>query len=508
VAENHVNEATVALRALSSKLQLELLGAYASETGLPTVGLHRKTMDHAFRRFAVTCDSCSGTGLQMIADARSVCTDCGGLKSRLSPAAVRRLHQIVVAAFPEVRPKSNVEKAAKRWEARKPVTVFKPVYLGSEDLPVGVPPRPNSRALPVASIKWRRGLRSEFLWTAGEADLCVLWERLPDLKHSDGEPWAEVFAWASGGVADPGRSVQRLLLHGWAAANPAYDWLDSLQFRKSSRLRKAFTVTAGGLLSEQQLEWLFAAAARARSKATAQRRTSAKGKVPLVDKPLNIGPYSAFTAPLNCNVPTLPAALGTSVAKAMSRTDVNPSVLPFRPAGKNEARQGFHLRPDMKLTSADLVRMGDEWWERQAKTPNGRGFTLTSGRAVLLTQFHMEGTSLGLREGTLQTGLIDELLIRMSDRMNRLWGRRATYFIRPISGIGPEIRPGLREVRFPHYCYHALLTSRRMDERSCGSELVVMWFGEQEQKISLLGMVEQACRDVPWEAYARNYDGF
>jgi hypothetical protein len=42
----------------------------------------------------------------------------------------------------------------------------------------------------------------------------------------------------------------------------------------------------------------------------------------------------------------------------------------------------------MKLTTADFVRVEDEWWDRQAKTPNGRGFTLTSGRAVLLTQFH------------------------------------------------------------------------------------------------------------------------
>jgi hypothetical protein len=162
----------------------------------------------------------------------------------------------------------------------------------------------------------------------------------------------------------------------------------------------------------------------------------------------------------------------------------------------------------MKLTTAALLRMGDEWWERQARTPNGRGFTLTSGRAVLLAQFHMDKTSMRLLDGTLPKALIDEMLIRMGDRMNRLWGRRATYLTRPISGIGPEIRPGVHEVRFPPYCYYALLTSRRMNEKFCNSELVVIWFGEQEEKLPLLGMVELACRDVPWEEYARDCDDF
>lgn len=160
----------------------------------------------------------------------------------------------------------------------------------------------------------------------------------------------------------------------------------------------------------------------------------------------------------------------------------------------------------MRLTRADFIRMDNEWWERQARTPNWRGFTLTSGRAVLLTRFHMDETYGGLLEGTPHKGSHDALLISMRNRMNRLWGPRATYLIRPISRIGPEFRPGVREVRLPHYCYHAWLSSKRMDDKFCGSELVVIWFGEREEKLPLLGMVEQACRDVPWEEYARDCD--
>jgi hypothetical protein len=285
VAEKPVDDATAALRAMSSRLSSAIMDAYALAVGIPTYGLHRKYMDHAVRRFAVPCKSCKESGLQMFGDAQGQCVDCGGFKRRLSPAAVRRLYQIVAARFPEVRARSNAEESAQRWEARKAVTVTKPMYLGLKDLPLGVPQKPDSSALRVASITWRRGLRSEFLWTACEDDICVLWEHLPGLEHA-GESWTEVFAWAQGGDCDPKRSAQRLLQDGWSVANPAYDWLGSLTAAASNRLSQAFSVTSEGLLSRSQFQWLFHAAVRVRVQG---EKRSQRPKA--TDKPLNIGPY-------------------------------------------------------------------------------------------------------------------------------------------------------------------------------------------------------------------------
>ena len=334
MAEKLVNEATAALRALRPQMASAWIDEYGPATRMPTIGLHRKYMDHAVRCFAVACDSCKGSGLQMLGGTQCLCVDCGGFKKRLCPAAVRRLYQIVAARFPEVRARSNAEEAAQRWEARKAVAVTKAMYLGLEDLPQSVPQRPDSSALRVASITWRRGLRSEFLWAACEAGVCVLRERLPDLVHA-GEPWAEVFAWARGGGRDPERSAQQLLQQGWAVANPAYDWLGSSHCGPSLGLPKAFSVTSEGLLSGHQLEWLFRAAARVRAQAE-KRLPRPKAS----DKPQNIGPYSFGKGISNAAPKKLEAPHAPSVAGAVPvKTAVGDAqLLPFDQSGSDIAR--------------------------------------------------------------------------------------------------------------------------------------------------------------------------
>ncbi len=239
------------------------MAQYQLETGLPPLGLHRTLADYVIGRFASPCLTCAGARSQHLRREQANCTNCRGFQWRLSPAAIRRSHQIVTAAFPEIRARCTTETTAKRWAARRTAPVTQPIYLGVAPLPATVPPAPFQGALPVCSLTWRRGLRSEFLWTGGRSGPCVLWERLPDLMHQDGTSWSEVFAWTPAGTMDPAGSVLRLLECGWAKGNRAYDWL-SKPTRLSLLGGKAFSVTSTGIVSEEQIQWLFLASARVR----------------------------------------------------------------------------------------------------------------------------------------------------------------------------------------------------------------------------------------------------
>jgi hypothetical protein len=269
----------------------DLMAQYQLETGLPPTGLHKGLADHVILRFAITCESCKGTGAQFLFGAPVTCAECRGFRKHLSPAAVRRLHQIVTAAFPAIRAGCTTEQTAQRWAARKNVPATRPMYLGVGPLPASVPQAPAEAALAVCTLTWRRGLRSEFLWSGGKAGPCVLWERLPDLTHHDGALWSEVFAWTHAGTADPGRSALRLFQSGWAKENLAYDWLAAPKRLSQLGAQKAFSITSAGIVSEQQVEWIFLSAARARNIAARHAATVAKTKRSTAGNTRNIGPY-------------------------------------------------------------------------------------------------------------------------------------------------------------------------------------------------------------------------
>lgn len=270
----------------------DFMAAYQLETGLPPLGSHRDFADHIVQRFAVTCESCRGTGAQYLFGEPVNCAECRGWRKHLSPAAVHRLHQIVIAAFPSIRAGCATEITAQRWAARKSVPATRPMYLGLAALPASIPQAPVEKALAVCSLTWRRGLRSEFLWSGGNAGPCILWERLPDLTHHDGALWSELFAWTPAPTADPGRSALRLLQRGWAKENLAYSWLAAPKRLTRLGSQKTFAVTSAGIVSEEQIEWVFLAAARARSlEARRHAAMVAKTKRSTAGAARNIGPY-------------------------------------------------------------------------------------------------------------------------------------------------------------------------------------------------------------------------
>jgi len=180
------------------------------------------------------------------------------------------------------------------WFARRYAFPNMPLDLGLASPPPSVFTTTFDSAQNVASITWRRGLRSEFFWSADqESDYCFLWERLPALAFPFDEDfqWIELFAWASEGADSPKNSVPRLLERGWSETNPVYGWLATPQSSSWFDPNNAFTVDTDGLVPEQQIKWLFRAAVRTRrnSRQTFTVSTPPGEFLPL--KPVNIGPY-------------------------------------------------------------------------------------------------------------------------------------------------------------------------------------------------------------------------
>lgn len=282
----------------------EMWCMYSRETGLPPTGPAYRLVSHVISRFSVPCPLCNRAGSKALNSTETHCIGCAGFRSYLSPVAIRRAHQIVRAAFPSVGTAQRADESARRWARREYHPAVGPVYLGRDALPMSVPRTPPEYALSVASITWRRGLRSDLLWAMCDPGVHVLWERLPDQTLPGGEPWTEVFAWACGDGDDPRRRAQRLIQLGWAEMNPAYGWLARC---RSSGPLSAFSVTSPGLLAADEIEWLFRLAARARYENAKRRTAVSVTKRPAPSGSQNIGPYPFGVRPRHPGRPHVPS---------------------------------------------------------------------------------------------------------------------------------------------------------------------------------------------------------
>jgi len=232
----------------------DMMAAYTRATGLPALGPHRNLTDYLIRRLSKPCPSCIGMAQMMLGDLK-VCPHCEGLTRLLSPSAVRRLHQIIGARYPMTKNRDRSERTARAWGERVHVIPDRALDLNWSSLPLQeLQLRPHATRH-VATITWRRGLRSEFFWSRTQKRHSVLWEQIPSLEHADRSPWLEVFAWTTRRESDPERSAIGLLRQGWSQLNPAYGWLGQVQ--KYSVAANAFSTNRQGLMSARQLEWIF-----------------------------------------------------------------------------------------------------------------------------------------------------------------------------------------------------------------------------------------------------------
>jgi hypothetical protein len=99
---------------------IEMMGAYASATGLPPTGIHRRLTDHLIMRMGVRCGTCRGDGVLTSIEDRTACSKCHRFGWRLTAAEVRRIHQIVTARFPELRnTDGRLERAVSLWGSKR-----------------------------------------------------------------------------------------------------------------------------------------------------------------------------------------------------------------------------------------------------------------------------------------------------------------------------------------------------------------------------------------------------
>lgn len=134
-------------------------------------------------------------------------------------------------------------------------------------------------------------------------------------------------------------------------------------------------------------------------------------------------------------------------------------------------------------------------------------FVLASGRVVRLDALHIDCTYADLVDGIPDAKYNEKILARKRQHLEKVWGQRPTHLISPETRT-VEVKSLFAErgIYLPEITYHAWLTSDPIGGESCGSELVVVWFEHKAAGTGVLGVVERAVRDLPWEQLAKDYD--
>jgi hypothetical protein len=129
-------------------------------------------------------------------------------------------------------------------------------------------------------------------------------------------------------------------------------------------------------------------------------------------------------------------------------------------------------------------------------------FLLRSGRRVWLDAFHFDKTYANLFFGVPKPE--SHYITKQEKNAEAMWGPNAAFTIPPVT-VAREYG-GLKYQSWPYYCYKAWLTSEKLDPSFLRSQLIVIWFGEEVVTTSFLAMIEEACRDLQWEQYAKGGD--
>ena len=149
----------------------------------------------------------------------------------------------------------------------------------------------------------------------------------------------------------------------------------------------------------------------------------------------------------------------------------------------------------------DFQKFLDSQWS----APNKYGFSLASGRPVVIDSFHMDETYAGWLEGATNEASNQQRISRKVAATAEAWGVWPAHVIPPVGRVVAR-SDGRRNVRLPTYCYKAWLISKAIGNDYGGSELVVIWFAERDVENSLVGIVEKACRELSWEWLAQDFD--
>jgi len=117
---------------------------------------------------------------------------------------------------------------------------------------------------------------------------------------------------------------------------------------------------------------------------------------------------------------------------------------------------------------------------------------------------HVCATYAGLYEGTPNADFDAKLVQQARQRAVKYWGERPTHVIPAEYQF--ETNWGRTFARMPPIEYMAWLTSTAIDNLYADSQLVVIWYGNQELAAGLLDIVSRALKDLPWEQLAGGCD--
>lgn len=129
---------------------------------------------------------------------------------------------------------------------------------------------------------------------------------------------------------------------------------------------------------------------------------------------------------------------------------------------------------------------------------------LDCGRSVALQALYYQRTYLSLLDGLPNLRLNDRLLEGVRTELEPVWGKRRVHVIPPEIDTSDPLHPTLPPVRFTAWlCDHLPVR-----EPNAGSELVVVWFGEECGDQPLDRLVGDAVRALPWETLAQDFEGW
>jgi hypothetical protein len=129
-------------------------------------------------------------------------------------------------------------------------------------------------------------------------------------------------------------------------------------------------------------------------------------------------------------------------------------------------------------------------------------FTDDAGRHITIDAIYSSRTYAGVLEGVPSEALNAKIVERARKSVASLWGHRALYLDVPTPM--PTSDDGFSTL--PEWTHRAWLTSSPFETSALQSELVLVWFADEQPRLSACQLVRAALRSLDWEAHALDVD--
>lgn len=126
---------------------------------------------------------------------------------------------------------------------------------------------------------------------------------------------------------------------------------------------------------------------------------------------------------------------------------------------------------------------------------------LKCGREVFAEHYFRTYTYGGMIAGRPTPQISRRILETIADRVVPMWGSRPTHVIPSVREILPPV------MHFTKLISNPLKNAHSDDSQYFfGSELVVIWFADEQIEQPLIRVIESGVAGVDWEKHAKNYE--